>query len=181
LKSGDKVDAAITSMVANQAESMLVAGTSQGELLLFDLRRHPPALKQKNQLGGDDGIREKIPTIRQVEFFDEHNILVCDGGLHLFSTVTQKTISSLSLKNAFCHDSNEMRGRSWRGDNFVGFSIFPKLTGLSEILDDSSCEFAAISPSHVYSVDVRCHNSISSRQSLLWHGKKKNQNQNTQI
>ena len=54
--------------------------------------------------------------------------------------------------------------------------MFPKGTGLDEILGDASYEFAAISPSHVYSVDVRCSDAVVSYQAPLWPA---NKNANT--
>jgi len=170
-RSGDAMEAAITSMAVNRSESMLVAGNSEGELLLFDLRHHPPVLKQKKQFDNDDSMLDEGLTIKQVEFFDKNDVLVCNGGLHLFNTETQTTISSLSPKNTFRSDSTDMRGISWRGDNFVGFSGFPKGTGREEILGDSSGEFAAISSKYVYSVDVRCRNSIARHKSMFWPDK----------
>mmetsp|Transcript_23381 Transcript_23381/g.50622 ORF Transcript_23381/g.50622 Transcript_23381/m.50622 type:complete len:2207 (-) Transcript_23381:153-6773(-) len=163
-----------TSMSANQPESMLVAGNSLGEVLLFNLRRHPPVLKQKKQFGIDSGILNNAPPIRQVEFFDnDGNLLVCNGGLHLFNTDTETTLSSLSSKNTFRRNSMEARtSRKWKGDNFVGFSLFPKATGLGEILGDATGEFAAISSSYLYTIDVRCcGDSAANYQQLLWPDK----------
>jgi len=163
------MEPSITSMAANRPESLLVAGNSRGELLLYDLRRHPPELTMKKQIDYDGGILDSGLNIRQVEFFDKRNILVRNSiGLHLFGIETQTTLSSLSPKNTVCCDSAGRHGRSWKGDNFVGFSVFPKGTGSGEILNGASGEFAAISSSHVYSIDVRCCNPITSCQSLLW-------------
>jgi len=126
----------ITSMSANKPESMLVAGNSIGEILLFDLRRHPPELVQKKKFGND--------PIKQIEFYHHNNILVCNGGLHLYNYEKQTTLSSLSIT-----------------DNLVGFSLLAKGTGSGEILSDSTGELAAISSSHLYIIDTRCQDSAT--------------------
>lgn len=128
----------ITCMSANKPESLLVTGTSAGEILLFDLRRHPPELVQKKKIGND--------SIKQIEFYDHNNILVCDGGLHLYN-FEQATVNSLSLTS-----------------DFIGFGLLAKGTGSGEILSESSGECAAITTSHLYIIDTRCQNSASSNQ-----------------
>ena len=42
--SGSDNERNITSMSSNKSENLLVAGNSLGEILLFDLRRHPPSM-----------------------------------------------------------------------------------------------------------------------------------------
>ena len=137
----------ITCMTANKSESLLVAGNSAGEILLFDLRQHPP-LVQKKKFGS-------VP-IKQVEFYDHNgNILVCNGDLHMYNFEKQVTVSSLSLTN------------------FIGFSLLAKGTGSGEILSDSSGELAAISSSHLYIIDTRCQDSATSHQFDLMNDRTK--------
>ncbi|KAL7549073.1 hypothetical protein ACHAWF_012343 [Thalassiosira exigua] len=165
-------ESAITSMSVNRSESLLAAGNAQGELFLFDLRRHPPVMQQKTQLINDD-----TSPITQLDFFqNDGTILACNGDLHLFDTATQTVLSSLSSENAYRHNSRGQH-RTWKGDNFVGFSSFPKGTGLGEIMGDSTAEFAAISSSHLYTIDLRCRDSVSShhdnwRHNVSEHAKK---------
>lgn len=126
----------ITCMSANKSESMLVAGKSVGEIILFDLRRHPPELIHKKKFGS-------FP-IKQVDFYDHSNILVCDGGLHLYNFEKQVTVSSLSLT-----------------DDFIGFSLLAKGTGSREIVSESTGALAAISSSHLYIIDTRWQGSTN--------------------
>ena len=148
--------ATITCIRSNRSESMLVAGTSQGEVLLFNLRCHPPTLEQKKQFDSATSILNSVPSIRQVEFLDEqYTLLVCNGDLHLFDTRTQTILGSFLPENT--RFRNGLEDRTWQSSssNFVGFSLFPRATGLEEFQHDASYEFAAISQNHVYSIDVR--------------------------
>jgi len=145
----------ITTMSSNLPESMIAVGNNAGEVFIYDLRRHPPVLIQKKQFGRVDG---NAPPIRQVDFFNhDGNVLVCNGGLHLLCAETQTVTSSLSLENASPRCSTEIH--KWKGDHFVAFSLLPKGTGAGEILGDSTGEFAAISSSYLYTIDMRCRDS----------------------
>ena len=162
-QSDDNAGAPVTSMNTNKSESILVAGNSRGEVILFDLRCQPPSLKCRHQFVNHHDSKGEHQSIKQVDFFDrEDALLVCNGGLHLWDTETQKNISSLSKKNAFT-DSHG----SWRGDDFVGFSVFPKGTSTGEIFHGSYGEIAAISSSYLYIIDVRCRNSVGDNGNLL--------------
>ena len=156
LRYGDEVNTpiTITSMSANKSESMLVVGNSSGEVLLYDLRCHPPELVHKIRFDNKGGTQ----AIKQVEFFDHDNIIVCNGGIHLYNTKRQTTVSCLLPSNVNYHSADQVH-KQWKGDNFLGFSLFPKGTGLGEMLGDAIGEFAAISSSHIYTVDIRCRDS----------------------
>jgi hypothetical protein len=154
----------ITTMSSNLPESMIAVGNNAGEVFIYDLRRHPPVLIQKKQFGSVDG---NAPPIRQVNFFNhDGNVLVCNGGLHLLCAETQTVTSSLSLENASPRCSTEIH--KWKGDIFVAFSLLPRGTGAGEILGDSTGEFAAISSSYLYTIDMRCRDSPVNGQ-LLSH------------
>ena len=153
---------AITTMSSNLPESMIAVGNNAGEVFIYDLRRHPPVLIQKKQFVSVDG---NAPPIRQVDFFNhDGNVLVCNEGLHLLCAETQRVTSSLSLENTSPRCSTEIH--KWKGDNFVAFSLLPRGTVAGKILGDSTGEFAAISSSYLYTIDMRCHDSPANGQLL---------------
>lgn len=160
-KSSESDDPAhILCMETNHSESLLASGTSDGELLLFDLRRHPPALCARHRFHHAEQDNETARPIQQVGFFDEGRLLVCDGGLHLFDAETQSVVTSLSSKNT-CYSDQE--GKPWRNEDLTAFSSFPFGTGSAEILSGSMCDISAISSAYLYGIDMRCSQSITSR------------------
>ena len=179
--SGSSDPVHINCMVTNQSESLLASGTSDGELLLFDLRRHPPALRTRHRFHHDEQNSETVRPIKQVDFFDAGRILVCDGGLHLFDVGTHSVVTSLSSENTHHSDQG---GRPWRCEDILAFSSFPFGTGSAEILDGSMGDISAVSSAYLYGIDMRCSESITSRscvslykpsqpdalfKSLTWH------------
>mmetsp|Transcript_1975 Transcript_1975/g.4892 ORF Transcript_1975/g.4892 Transcript_1975/m.4892 type:complete len:758 (+) Transcript_1975:3534-5807(+) len=167
-ENGDHEADAVTSMAANQPESMLIAGNDRGEILLFDLKCHPPVLKQKKQFDDDGSIMGDAHPIRQVDFFDrDGTVLVCNGGLHLYNTATETILSSLLPENTFQRNWADVH-KKWKGDNFIGFSLFPNASGLGEMLGDAIREFATISSSHLYIINVRCGISAVKCHNMLW-------------
>mmetsp|Transcript_12917 Transcript_12917/g.26030 ORF Transcript_12917/g.26030 Transcript_12917/m.26030 type:complete len:1928 (+) Transcript_12917:157-5940(+) len=182
-KSSESEKAAhVNCMATNQSESLLASGTSDGELLLFDLRRHPPALCARHRFHCFEQDNETARPIEQVDFFDAGGrLLVCDGGLHLFDAETQSVVTSLSSKNAY---SSDQGGKPWKYEDIVAFSTCPPGTGSAEILDGSMGDISAISSAYLYGIDMRCSESITSRncvapykpsqpdalfKSLTWH------------
>ncbi len=162
-KSSETDDPAqITCMETNQSESLLASGTSNGELLLFDLRRHPPILNARHRFHRAEQVNEtaRPKPIEQVGFFDAGRLLVCDGGLHLFDAETQSVATSLSSNNT-CHSDQE--GKPWRYEDILAFSSFPFGTGSTEIIGGSMCDISAISSAYLYGIDMRCSQSITSR------------------
>jgi hypothetical protein len=161
--------ASITCMSTNASESMLLAGNSIGEVLLFDLRRQPPSLMHRQQVpfNTHDGT---VNPISQADFFNrEESVLVCDGGLHQWDIETQKIRSSLSRDNAY-HNDNTRVQCPWQGDRFVKFSVFPKLSGHGELIDASFGEIAAITPNHLCTIDMRCRRSVATYEQLVQSG-----------
>lgn len=160
-KSSESDDPAhIVCMETNRSESLLASGTSDGELLLFDLRRHPPALCARHRFHHAEQDNETARPIRQVGFLDAGRLLVCDGGLHLFDAENQSVVTSLSSKNT-CYSDQE--GKQWMCEDILAFSSFPSGTGSAEILSGSMCDISAISSAYLFGIDMRCSQSITSR------------------
>jgi len=157
--------ARILCMETNKSESLLASGTSDGELLLFDLKRHPPALRARHRFHCVEENNEPARPIEQVGFLDaEDRLLICDGGLHLFDVEAQSTVTSLSSKNTFFSDQG---AKPWGYEDLVAFSSFPKGTGSAEILDGSVGNISAISSAYLYGIDMRCSKGITSRNSVV--------------
>lgn len=160
-KSSESDDPAhIVCMETNQSESLLASGTSSGELLLFDLRRHPPTLCARHRFHHAEQDNETARPIQQVGFFDTGRLLVCDRGLHLFDAETQAVVTSLSSNNTF---QSDQEGKPWRHEDILAFSPFPFGTGSAEILSGSMCDISAISSAYLYGIDMRSSQSITSR------------------
>ena len=161
---------AITCLRANQSETLLAAGTNRGEVILFDLRCHPPALVHKQPFDNHDSRVGKLQQIRQVEFLNNHgDLLVCNGDLHLFSTEKQTVLSSLSPENSSrfsCTEAHKML--SWKGDSFVDFSILPKGSGVGEVYGGVIAEIAAVSSNYVYTIDILCSDTVFDFHKLIW-------------
>jgi WD40 repeat protein len=147
----------ITCMAPNESESLLAAGNSNGEVMVFDLRRHPPLMTHRMRLTATPESDQSIRSICQVGFIDCNSLLVCDGGLHLWDVETGTTRSSMSTTNSvlYCTDKGIA---PWKTLDFVAFSLFPSTT--SSMLHSSCCEIAAISQSCVYMIDMRCPNKV---------------------
>jgi WD repeat-containing protein 81 len=154
----------IDCMTKNQSESMLACGNSDGELLIFDLRRHPPALRTRHRIRHIRQKDEPVTSIHQVEFLEGGDLLACDGGIHLVDVEAQSTISSLSPENAFISDQG---GKPWKSEVIHAFSPHPRSTGSAEILCGSMGEICAISSAYLYGIDMRCSGAITSRNSVV--------------
>jgi len=164
----------ITYMATNKPESMLVAGNSNGEILLFDLRRQPPSLKCRNRVDHQFP-KNDHSSIRQVDFFDNiDSLLVCNGSLHHWNIETETTITSLSKENAVLNTASHGNS-SWLGADFIGFSNFPKGTGTEEMFYGAIGEVAAISTNHLYTIDLRSQNSFAHSHHLTRNDAQTNQ------
>ena len=150
----------ITSMTTNKSESLLVAGNNIGEILLFDLRQHPPSVVYQRQVpNAEENVITDPKTIRQISFIGTSDeALVCNGGLHLWDVEGGNTKSSISSHNTSLEES-----RPWKVENLIGFSVFPPVTSSNEILLSGCGEVAAISSSYLYMIDMRCRFPSSSQ------------------
>ena len=148
----------ITSMATNTSESLLVAGNNIGEILLFDLRRYPPSMVYRRHVvsNAEENDMTDPKTIRQISFIGtSDDVLVCDGGLHLWDIESGSIKSSISSRNAsLC--GHVQGSSSWKVEKLLGYSLFPSVTSSNEIIHSSCGEVAAISSSNLYMIDMRC-------------------------
>jgi WD40 repeat protein len=128
---------AVTSMASNKSESLLVAGDTHGAILLFDLRRHPPSIIHQANVSGANS---DTKAISKVNFFTTCDLLVCNGGLHLWDIEAGKTKAC----------------SPWKNVDFVGYDTFPLMTSSCELFYSGNGEVAAISSSRLYMIDMRC-------------------------
>ena len=156
----------VTCMKTNQSESLLASGTNDGELLLFDLKCHPPTLRCRHRFHNMFQDNDSTKSIKQVEFFDVEKMLVCNGGLHLFDVENQFVVTSLSSRNTFYVDQG---CKPWCNEEINAFTMFPRGTGTSEILDGSMGDICAISSAYLYGIDMRCNKSITSSHRFSSH------------
>ena len=167
--SGNDSERYITSMSSNKSETLLVAGNSLGEILLFDLRRHPPSMILRQVIPqGTSGNSSNAKKLSQVGFFDTGNVLVCNGGLHVWDAETGDSANSYTL------DGDMRQHRSLIGAQFLAYSHFPFMTSSSEILYTGSGEIAAISSRHLYMIDMRCpgysgQEQVAPKDSIMKH------------
>ncbi|KAL3781906.1 hypothetical protein HJC23_004091 [Cyclotella cryptica] len=159
----------ITCLAPNQSESMVIVGNSLGEMILFDLRRHPPTLTYRKRIENDGNVK----AITQVGFFNAENILACNGGLHLWDAETGNLISFTSACNTFL--SNGVQVKPWKDFDLIRFSTFPAMTSLDEIVYAGYGEVAAISSSHLYMIDMRCDSSVVGQLQLCEYHKTRQQ------
>lgn len=157
--STESSDQSITAIATNKAESLLVAGNNLGEIMMYDLRRHPPSLTHHAKISQADSNK----PIAQVAFLNTSGILVCNGGLHLWDAELGTTTSSISSKNSFLCEANQ-RKKPWKTADFTAFSICPATTSSNEILHSGAGEIAAITSNHLYMIDLRCSTLAGYRQ-----------------
>eukprot|EP00957_Ditylum_brightwellii_P066207 5024239-Ditylum_brightwellii.AAC.1 len=147
-------------MAINKSESYLAAGNGRGEILLWDLRCHPPQKKstfccyedhlqtgehndgidnERNNVSLDENnavqqskLRRGEPIV-QLQFLDRGSKgVACDGHLHLWDIETNQIVSS------FCEEpttkSSTGLGGMFSGlsEDFVGFDSSPVGTGIGE-------------------------------------------------
>jgi WD40 repeat protein len=156
----------INCMASNQSESVLASGNSDGELLIFDLRRHPPSLCARHCFPPVGQSNEPARPIQQVGFVMDR-ILACDGGLHLFDVEALSTVTSLSSGNAFFNDQGT---KPWMCEDLLAFSSFPRGTGSTEILCGSMVDLCAISSAQLYTIDMRCSDAFTSHNFVTSYG-----------
>jgi len=152
IKSGNDSERNIASMSSNKSETLLVAGNSLGEIFLFDLRRHPPSMISSRKVipHRTTESSSNAKKLSQVGFVDAGNVLVCHGGLHIWDAETGVIATSKII------GGYRPQNRSLAGFHFLAYSQFPFMTSSSEILYTGCGEIAAISPRHLYMVDMRC-------------------------
>ena len=136
---------AITCLATNLSESTLAVGTSQGCVLIFDLKAHPPHLELRKE------VEPNCPLL-SIAFLRNNLLLVCNGDLHLFDTTQGATINSLTKRIVHPKRAAESVVRSF--DDFITFDLFPMGTGHEEILGESEYEAVSITKKDVYMIHI---------------------------
>ena len=138
---------AITCLATNESESTLAVGTSQGCVLIVDLKAHPPRLELRKEI--EPGCQR---SLRRIAFLRNNLLLVCNGDLHLFDTTQKATINSLTTRNVQPKNATDSAVRSF--DDFITFDLFPRGTGRGEIMGESEYEVVSITKTNVYLIQI---------------------------
>ena len=104
----------ISSMAVDAGESLLATGGKGGEILIWDLRQHPPCVKscfsQTNKKRGME--------ISQVGFADKGNMgVACDGNIHVFDVEQNVELAFLKRRD---RGENSDAGRIGGGEGMPG-------------------------------------------------------------